>query len=308
MRKKINIIIFLSIFLNFMVFAQENVFTVYKIDNDIITNIDIENESRYLIVLNDQLENLDSKKILELAETSLIKEIIKKNDLLKYYKLNQEDPYVDKLMKDFYTELKLKDESEFKEFLKNYNLTISKIKQKIEIETLWNQMIFERYNKQVNINIEDLKKRIDQNKNKSKEFFMLSEIYFEDNIDQPLDEKIKIIHGSILEIGFKNTANIYSLSDSANSGGDIGWINKENLSPIIKNAISKTKIGDYSETIQVGNGYIIFKVENIKNEIVEIDKKQLLNELIKFETNRQLEQFSKVYYNKLKINVNISEL
>ena len=211
-------------------------------------------------------------------------------------------------MKEFYTKLKLKDESEFKEFLKDYNLTINNIKQKIEIETLWNQMIFERYNNQVNINTKDLQKRIDQNENKNKEFFMLSEIYFEDNIDQPLDEKIKMIHGSILEIGFKNTANLYSLSDSANSGGDIGWINKENLSPIIKNAISKTKIGDYSETIQVGNGYIIFKVENIKNEIVEIDKKQLLNELIKFETNRQLEQFSKVYYNKLKINVNISEL
>ena len=307
-RKKINIIIFLLIILNCKAFALENIFTVYKIDNEIVTNIDIENESRYLIALNNQLENLDSKKILKLAETSIIKELIKKKELLKYYNLNQDNAYVDQLVKKFYTRLNLNNEAEFKKFLENYNLTLDTIKKKIEIETVWNQMIYERYNSQVNINIENLKKRIDENGNKNEEILLLSEIYFENSADQSLDEKIKIIQTSISKIGFKNTANIHSLSDSANFGGDIGWISKKNLSPAIKETISKTKIGDYSEVVQVGNGYLLFKVENIKKETIKIDKNKLLKESIDFETNRQLEQFSKIFYNKLKINVNISEL
>lgn len=307
-KKKINIVIFLLIFLNCKAFALENIFTVYKIDNEIITNVDIKNESRYLVALNNELEGLDSKKILELAETSIIKEVIKKNELLKYYELNQDNPYVDKLIKKFYTRLELNNEDEFKKFLKDYNLTVDAVKKKIEIETVWNQFIYEKYISQVNINVENLKKRIDESDNKDEKFFLLSEIYFENSADQSLDEKIKIIQTSISEIGFKNTANIHSISDSANFGGDIGWISKKNLSSTIREALSKTKIGGYSEVVQVGNGYLIFKVENIKKETIKIDKKKLLEESIDFEKNKQLEQFSKIFYNKLKINVNISEL
>ena len=54
-------------------------------NNQIITNIDIENESKYLIALNNQLKNLDNKKILEIARESIIKETVKKIEILKYF-------------------------------------------------------------------------------------------------------------------------------------------------------------------------------------------------------------------------------
>ena len=308
-KKILILIIILIINLNFKSYSIEGVFVKYKINDEIITNIDVENESSYLIALNNELTKLSDTKILEIAKNSIIKETVKKIELLKYFTLDQNNPFLDKVIKDFYLKLQLNNEDEFEKYLSNYNLTIQDIKKKIEIETVWNQLIYEKFINQVTINNDALKKRINQNIiSETNTKYQLSEIIFDKRKDEPLNKTIKKIHQSIMDIGFKNTANIYSVGDSAKFGGDIGWVDEDNLSNKTVNIIKKLKIGEFSKKIHIGNSYLILKVDNIKKEKKKIDKKKEFSKMVLFEQNKQLEKFSKIYYNKIKINTSISEL
>jgi len=307
--KKLIILVFLSIFLNFKLFAITNIFVVYKVENEIITNIDIENESRYLVALNNQLNNLSEEKILEIAKDSILKETIKKIELLKYFELDQTNPFLETVIKDFYLKLKMNNKSEFQDYLSNYNLLIEDVKRKIEVETTWNQMVYNKYKNQININEKKLEQKIKKRKiSQKKKLYSLTEITFEKEQEQSLSDKIKKIDESIKEIGFKNTANIYSMSDSSKFGGNIGWVEEKNLSDKLSKELKKLKIGEHTRPLLIGSNYLILKIEDMKNEKIQIDEKKELEKMIRFETERQLQQFSKIYFNKVKINTDISEL
>ncbi len=295
--------------LNFFTLSSAEVFIAYKVNQEIITNIDIKIEKNYLLSLNNQLINLDDNKINEIAIKSIIKEKIKKIELLKYYLLDQKNPSLDGIIKQFYQKLGLKNEVEFNNYLKPFNMTTDKIKKKIEIETTWNQLIYDKYINQISIDIESLKKSVNQKKSTNNvRKYKLSEIVFEKDKEETFDEKILKIQKSINEIGFKNTANTFSVTDSSKFGGSIGWIEEADLSERIKKSLTNLPIGNITQPISIGKNFLILKLENIKIEKNIIDKEKELERIIKFEKTRQLELFSKIYFDKIKINTYISEL
>ena len=308
MKKKIlGIIIFLLIF-NLKAYSENNIFLSYKIEDTIITNVDIKNESKYLIALNNQLKNLDNKKILKIAEASIIKETVKKIELLKYFSLNQEDKIIDNVIKDFYLKLNLDNLSDFKKYLNDYDLTISDIKKKIEIEITWNQLVYDRYKNQINIDHKSLKKKIKKlSGSQYKKNYHLSEIFFEKK-KKSINDTFKQIEESIKEIGFKNTANIYSISESAKFGGDLGWIDEKNLSNKLSLVLKKLTVGSYTKPILIGNKFLILNLNEIKNDKIQVNEKEELIKMIEYEKNRQLGKFSKIYYDKVKLNTIIDEL
>ena len=308
MKKKIIGFIIFTLILNFNVYSENKIFLSYKIESEIITNIDIKNESRYLLALNSQLKNLANEKILEIAEVSLIRETVKKIELLKYIDLDEDSAALDGLIKSFYLKLNLNNQQEFEKYLSNFDLTFKDVKKKIYIEMSWNQMIVQRYQNQIKINYESLEKKIDQQKSsESTKSYRLSEIVFEKK-KTSLNDTFKKIEESIEEIGFKNTANIYSVSESAKFGGDLSWVNEKNLSEKLSVILNDLTVGNHTKEIQIGNKFLILKLDEIKNEKIKIDKKKELKKMIEYEKNRQLEQFSKIYYDKVKINTIINEL
>lgn len=305
MIKKITVLLLL-LFINFKLFAQDGVFIVYKINNQIITNVDINEEAKYLLALNNQLKNLDEKKIYELARESIVKEKIKKIEILKYFDLGQKNTFLDNVIKNFYLRLGLKNETEFSAYLEGYNLTINDVLKKIEIEATWNQLIYQKYKDIIDVDIDSLKKKLSTNRTLAdKKSYLLSEILFKNNKEKPSAE---IIKESIRKIGFKNTANIYSISDSAKFGGDMGWVVEGNLSKKILIELKKIKINEYTKPIQFDNKFLIIKIENIKIEKIEKNEKKELEQMVQFETNKQLENFSKIFFSKVKINIDIDEL
>lgn len=310
MIKKIIIFSFLFLTLfNFRSFSQNSIFIAYKVNNQIITNIDIKDEAQYLLALNNQLSNLGEKQIYQIAKNSIIKEKIKKIELLKYYDLGGEKTLVDSLIKNFYLKLGLTNQIEFEAYLQRYNLKIDDIRNKVEIEATWNNLIYTRYKNLVNVDIESLQKKLSNEKKLiNKKSYLLSEILIEKSQTETFKEKFKKIEDSIKEIGFKNTANIYSISDSAKFGGDIGWVDEGNLSKKISTELLKIKINEHTVPLQFNNNFLIIKIEDIKNEKIEDDNKKTLDQMIQFETNKQLDNYSKIYYNKVKINTSINEL
>ena len=304
--------IFLSILIFFIPintsYSNSNVYIVAKIDNEIITNQDIIKESEYLKILNPSLSQLENIKITKLAKKSLIKEIIKKKEISKFIDLNKENMFVDDYLKNLFYKLNYKNVNEFEkelEIKKNY--TIEQIKEKIKIELFWNELIYQKYFKLVKINKKKLIKRVESLTNKNQKEFLLSEIVFKKKKDIPLEILIEEINSSIKEVGFNNTANIYSISESSKIGGKLGWVNENSLSNLILKNITNLNEGDYSKAFNIGNNYMILKVDQIKLNIVAIDKEKELNKLIKFETNKQLNQFSRVYFEKSKMNYSLYE-
>jgi len=308
MKKKIlGFVIFLLV-LNIKVYSDNNIFLTYKIENQILTNVDIKNESVYLLALSSQLKNLDDKTILKIAEGSLVRETVKKIELLKYMYLKKDNKMLDVVIRDFYVKLNLNNEQEFKKYLNNYDLTLNEVKEKINIETSWNRLIYDKYNNQVQINIKDLKKKIKiKKKSEYSKSYRLSEIVFEKK-NITLNDTFKIIENSIKEIGFKNSANIYSIASSAKFGGDLSWVQEKNLSKKILITLEDLTIGKHTQPIQIGNKFLILNLDEVKEEKIKIDEKKELEKMITYERNRQLKQFSKIYYDKVKINTIINEL
>ena len=303
-------IFFISLFLfNFTVFGfSKSVFISVMINDKIITNLDIEKESEYLKIFNPNLNNLEKKKILELAKNSLINEIIKKAEINKKINFNDENPFVDDYLKNIYTRLNYTDEKEFEIFLKEKKIySLNEIKEKIKIEVLWNELIYLKYNNLVKIDKAEISSKINKLSNETKTEYLLSEIVFEKKKENELQSLINKINLSIKEIGFNNTANIYSISDSAKFGGKIGWISQNNLSEQIFNKLNEKSKGDFTDIINIGNNYLILKIEDIKEITIAVDKNEETKKMIKFETNKQLNQFSRIFFNKARLNYSINE-
>ena len=280
-----------------------------KINDQIITNVDIENEKNYLFFFNQKLRELDKKRLNNIAKESLITEIIKKNELKKFYEANLNKNLLNTVEQNFLKRRNIKSKNEFLEILKGKNLDYETIKEKIYIEALWNQFIYQKYSNNIVLNKEELKKNIlDKiSKEKKKFSYNLSEIFFTESIADKIDQKLIKIKESIENIGFGNTANIYSISSTSNKGGLIGWINELQISKKISEEIKKLNINEISEPIKLQNGYILIKLNDKKEFKQEIRVNDQLKRLINIETNRQLNNFSTIYYKRLKKNIDIYE-
>ena len=274
-----------------------------KVKNEIITNIDIQNEMQYLSALNNEVLTLDENTFYKLAKDSVIKERIKKNELVKYYDISKILEAYNDIFENFYKKMGYENENAFQNYLNNYDLKTKEIKEKIKIETLWNELIYAKYASKININKEEIKAKIKKNSyNKKSNEYSLSEIVFNIDLANELNERYEVINKSIKNIGFKNTANIYSLSDTAKLGGEIGWINENQLSKKIIDKIKSLKIGQWSTPLKISNGFLILKVNDKKISNVNIDMGEELKKAVNYETNKQLTQYSLIYYNKIKYN------
>ena len=293
-----------NIFTN-IVQASNSVFIIMKVNNEIITNININEEYRYLIALNTDLKSLKKEEIFNLAKNSFLREKIKENELKKYFKLNQSSKYIDQTIKNLYGSLNISSEIEFKKYLSVHNLTIEDVKKKLEIEVLWNELIYTKFHKQIDIDEEKIKKKI--NKNKIQKNYLLSEIFFSGENKKKINEKYNLIKKSISEIGFKNTANIYSLTKSAKIGGSIGWVGENQLAKKVVNEINELQIGEFTKPINIPGGVVILKLDKKEDKKISLDFDSEFKKLIEYEKNRQLNQFSTVYFNKLKFNTKIEQ-
>ena len=302
------IILICNIFLGKAIYSAES-YVVLKVNNNIITNIDIDNEFRYLMALNKDLKNIDKKIISTLAKDSIIREKIKETELMNYFDLNQENKYIDRIMKNFYIKLGLKNEKDFINYLESYKLSYKDVKMKISIEAAWNDLVYKRYSNNIIINEEEIKKNIKKliNNNNKQYAYSLSEIIFTSDKSENAENTYQLIKKSISEIGFNNTANIYSESDSSKHGGKIGWINEGQLSESIKKEIVKLKIDEHTRPITVPGGQIILYLNDKRQQERKLNFEEEFKKQILFEKNKQLNQFSKIYFNKIKKNSTISE-
>ena len=303
-------IIFIFIFFSLINFSLSKInFEIkMKINNEIITTFDIEQEMNYLLALNPQLNRIEDRELEMLAKKSIIKEKIMENEILKYKKIEMKNFKFENYIGNLVKNSNFSNQEDFINYLMNFNISLDDLKKKIYIENEWKSLIYAKYIDSIKIDKVKLNKKIDNiSKNKSLLEYNLSEIVFKKENNTPLTELIDQIIKSIENVGFENTANLYSISDSSKVGGKIGWIQKNNLSEEINNNLVNLNKNSYSKPIQIGNNYLILKINDMRNTTIEIDKKKELEKMIMIETSKQLDKFSNIFFNKIKLNSKISE-
>ena len=266
-----------------------------KINNEIITNVDVENEYKYLLALNKSLNNLEKKTVLELAKNSLQKEIIKKIELEKIYELNQKNDSVELMISNIYKDLGLNSKVEFENYLKNLELNFEDIYKKIEIETVWNQMIYAKYKEKVIINEKVLKEQIFQYKKQDRKVLLLYELVFDFKNKDEISKKYEEILESIKIKGFEESAVKYSIANTKKKSGLVGWVDINTLNKRIKEEIIDLDIGEISNPISIPSGILLLKVKDKKTEKIEVDVDKELEKLIEIELTNQLDNYSTMH-------------
>ena len=306
-KKTIFLILIFFLFTNFS-YSKIDLQIVIKINNQIVTSYDIEKESNYLLALNPKLNEINKNDLSKLAKKSMVKEMIKKSEILKYKEINLDNPRNENILRNIMLNLDFSNQLQFENYLNDFNISIDDLRKKIGIENEWKNLVYSKYSTSIKIDKENL---INQIEMLSKEEFSieynLSEIVFIKNQNISLKDQSKKILESIEINGFENTANLYSISDSSKVGGKIGWVKKNNLSLEINNELENLKVNSYSDPIKIDNNYLILKINDIKEITVKVDKQKELDKMIMIETSKQLDKFSNIFYNKIKLNSVISE-
>ena len=279
---------------------------LFKVNNEIITSIDLYNEIKYLKALNPNLKNLESNKMLEIAKNSLLREKIKEIEISKYNlgKINQQ--YLDNILSSIYTNIGLKNIDDFIEYINTFEINLEVIKTKLTTEAFWNQIIYQKFFSKLKIDKNQIKKDIESAQLTTKSY-QLNEIIFSVSQTNDYQKLLKNIKESIIENGFENTAAIYSISDSSKNGGNLGWISENFIDKKILDEINKIKVGQYTQPILIPSGFLIIQVKDAKDEEKKIDIEKEFNLRVQSLQNQQLNQYSNIYFKKIKKDILINE-
>ena len=282
---------------------------ILKIDNEIITSLDVKKEARYLITLNPNIKNLSKDQIYLISKNSLVREKIKKKEILKNFEIiNIEQDILEELIKNMFDKLNINSRNEFINYLNKNKLTIDHVEEKIKMEVMWNRLVYLKFKSKIKINSEAIKKEILKNQKTGSKKYFLQEILFDIKKDENIQKKNNLIQDSINKQGFEKTALLYSISSTSQNNGNIGWISASSLNKNIYDKIKDLKAGEISKPITIPGGFLILKILEMKIVQEEIDVEKELSKVIKNKTNSQLNQYSLIFYNKIKNDIQIDEL
>ena len=280
---------------------------VSRVDNSIITTLDIYNKTNQLKFLNNKVNNLNQGSLYEIALQSLVRYKIKENYLVKQFKeitITNFD-YLNSIIENKYKNLGFDTSKEFQNEMVLKGINYENFKDELIIDLMWNQMIFEKYSSKLVINIESLKQQIKEKKEKLIRSFKIKEIVYQVNNKKLINTKYQEIKKDILKNGFENSALRYSTSNTANVGGNLGWISEQSIDPKILEVINRTPIKNFSGPIRISSGFIILYIDDVKESTVSLDEEEELNQIINHKKKNHLDNFSNLYFQKIKKDVKI---
>ncbi len=303
---KLLIYLFILFFVNNYSYGELKI--EYKVGEEIITNYDILNERDYLIFLRPNLKELSQEDILKLSKNSLIRQIIKKKELDRIFK-NLDNVNLNKEMKLKLMKFKSVDHDEkLKTLIKSNNLDYDSLLKRLKYESLWNELIYKKFSALIKIDRNKLRNDLTKKISNIKKYeYNLSELLFEIEDGETLNSKYEKIIKLINLKGFKNASYNFSISNSSKKGGEIGWVKETLLSDKLNKILVGMKQGQITKPIKYPNGYLLIKINDKKDLKEKINIENELKELIQYESGRQLNQYSLLFYKKLKQNTIINE-
>tara|TARA_B100000575_G_C23080024_1_gene622218 strand:- start:341 stop:1264 length:924 start_codon:yes stop_codon:yes gene_type:complete len=299
----INLIIFLINFSDVNAVSNK---ILFKVNNEIITSLDILNEVKYLVATNDELKKSKKEIIYEISKKSLIRQKIKEIELLKKYEnLEIEEDTLTKILLNYFKRINISSYKQLKVFFEENDINESYVRKRVTLDIIWNELILNIFSNKVKIDENEIKEEL-----KSKSFqneYLLSEILFEVHSNENLKDKFNSIKENIKLNGFAETALKLSVATTADSGGELDWIKETSMNKKIREEINKIKVGDFTTPIVIPGGFLILKLENKKTSEIQLDLDKEIKIITQKKTAEQLNQYSTIYFNKIKKDIQINE-
>ena len=301
----LSIIFYFNNFLFLDLKSQINNYIVVKVGNEIITSSDVQNEIRTnIIIKKKEMSQENINEIKNLAIQSLIKNTIKGIEINKFgaqnYDKSELQNYIQRIADEFQT-----DKNGLKDLFKNNKIDYEKFEKMYETELMWNTLIFNIYKNQININIFEVENEIKEILNTEITEYNLSQIEIQNSDDSK--NKINEILESIKKDGFELTAKKYSILNTADNGGLIGWVKSKSLSKKIYNQINELKVNEISKPIINENSITFLKLNDIK-KIKEDESKKKKKKILSAKKRQKLDMFSRSHFTNLKNSISINFL
>jgi hypothetical protein len=277
------------------------------VGNKAITQSDIINEIKIILILTGQSFTEDIKEQLQSgAIQSIIKRNIKKIEIEKYNSLTFNQPDVDKELKKLAGNLYMDLDTFENTFIAN-GIPFSNVIDQIQIELLWNSLIFELYKDRLVISIDEISEQLKSIQNKKEiEEYLISEIIIKPVPKDKLESTIKEIKNKIKIEGFEKVAMNLSISETALQGGDLDWISENAISEKFKSKIINTPVGNISEPILLPEGILFFKVRDKRKLKKIVNLEDAKNQLVKVEKTKILRMHSLSHYKNLRKSITIN--
>ena len=277
------------------------------VGNKAITQSDIINEIKIILILTGQSFTEDIKEQLQSgAIQSIIKRNIKKIEIEKYNSLTFNQPDVDKELKKLAGSLYMDLDTFENTFIAN-GIPFSNIIDQIQIELLWNSLIFELYKDRLVISLDEISEQLKLIQNKKEiEEYLISEIIIKPVPKDKLESTIKEIKNKIKIEGFEKVAMNLSISETALQGGDLDWISENAISEKFKSKIINTPVGNISEPILLPEGILFFKVRDKRKLKKFVNLEDAKNQLVNAEKTKILRMHSLSHYENLRKSITIN--
>ncbi len=272
---------------------------IVKVGEEIITSYELKNKILTTLFLSGQ--EINQSSINNLKKQSLDSLIFDKLKLaeLKKYEIETDNVRTNRYLNSISSN-NIKDL--IKRFEKN-NLNFNLYKKEIEIQMMWQELIYNIYNSKINIDENTVNNELNNQlikKSYVKEF-KISEIEIASSMDETNEKNIKDVLDEISKIGFANTAAKVSISPSAINKGEIGWVNSNSLSEKMKEIIFSLKVGDVSKPIIQQQSIMLFKLQDIREtKINKVNIDELKKKIIDQKKNELYNLYSRSHLSKLK--------
>ena len=263
---------------------------LFKVNNEIITSIDLLNNLNYLKSLNPNFENLDKNTMMSIASNELIKHIIKEIAIEQITNQSIDKKLLEDFLLSNYAMNNIKNISELDKYLNQYDIEVEYLKSKMKTNLLWNRLIFSKFSDKVIINKDEIKNEL--TKNNSQNEYNLSEIIFSLENNETLGLKSKKIFDIIEKDGFDTAALKFSNSDSSSLGGNIGWIKENSLNKNVRDSLKEVEEKNYTTPIVIPGGFLILKINELRTIELFNNIEEAVEETIKIKTNEQLNQLN----------------
>ena len=288
-------------------FAEISNKIVLTVGNLPITLYDLKQEVRLLSILNPgQLENQSVEDLQSLGIESLTIKKIKEQEIKK----NQLDSVEDEEFIEYEISRILKsldmDKASLEKILAENQLEINDLKNHISIEIKWNRLVYGIYKNKIKIDEKSVNKKVEEYSMKKNSYeYLLSEIIVPVSDSQNPDDVYQKVKGRLIGEKFENVAREISISQTRDSGGEIGWVSEKTMAEIVIKKIKDLNVGEITSPILIPEGIMIIKLNNKREIKNEINKDQLRRKIILNERDKILSTYSKMYLNKLKSNTMI---
>ncbi len=305
--KKITLLIIIFLFASSNLHGEIKDGLFATVGNKAITESDIVKEIKTILILSDQPYSIEKREVLQsVAVRETVKRNIKKIEIAKYNNISYNEADLSREL-IFIAEKANADIETLKIKFSQNGINFSDVIENIKTELKWNSLIYQLYNKRLNINLDEVEeqlKNLSDKKNVNE--YLISEIIMKPVSKDELNLEISKINEEIKNHGFEKVAMEKSISDSSINGGDLGWISENLISDEFRSKIINTKIGEISDPVLLPEGIVLFKVRDKKTSEKVVNLEDARRQIIDSEKKKILNMYSLSHYDTLRRTIAIN--